>query len=291
MVEPTVYINGLFTPLSNAKISILDRGFCYGDGLFETLRASNGKIFYIEQHIDRFFESMQQILIELPMTRLELTKVVQETLARNKYKNAIIRLLVTRGDTQSNIQIDSKNHPTLVINIRPYTPLPKAAYKKGIRIMLFQERANLINGLKRRLKSCNYLSNVLIKELSDRKNYMEGVVVDPDFGVTEGTTSNIFIVEQGQLKTPPLSPFVLAGITRQVVLDIARDQRIPFAEEQITADELICADEVFITNSCIEILPVTQVDSNLIGHKKPGILTRFLHDEFLKSIETKKNPC
>ena len=291
MVEPTVYINGLFTPLSNAKISILDRGFCYGDGLFETLRASNGKIFYIEQHIDRFFESMQQILIELPMTRLELTKVVQETLARNKYKNAIIRLLVTRGDTQSNIQIDSKNHPTLVINIRPYTPLPKAAYKKGIRIMLFQERANLINGLKRRLKSCNYLSNVLIKELSDRKNYMEGVVVDPDFGVTEGTTSNIFIVEQGQLKTPPLSPFVLAGITRQVVLEIARDHRIPFEEEQITADELICADEVFITNSCIEILPVTQVDSNLIGHKKPGILTRFIHDEFLKSIETKKNPC
>ena len=291
MVEPTVYINGLFTPLSNAKISILDRGFCYGDGLFETLRASNGKIFYIEQHIDRFFESMQQILIELPMTRLELTKVVQETLARNKYKNAIIRLLVTRGDTQSNIQIDSKNHPTLVINIRPYTPLPKAAYKKGIRIMLFQERANLINGLTRRLKSCNYLSNVLIKELSDRKNYMEGVVVDPDFGVTEGTTSNIFIVEQGQLKTPPLSPFVLAGITRQVVLEIARDHRIPFAEEQITADELICADEVFITNSCIEILPVTQVDSNLIGHKKPGILTRFIHDEFLKSIETKKNPC
>ena len=291
MVEPTVYINGLFTPLSNAKISILDRGFCYGDGLFETLRASNGKIFYIEQHIDRFFESMQQILIELPMTRLELTKVVQETLARNKYKNAVIRLLVTRGDTESNIQIDYKKHPTLVINIRPYKPLPKAAYKKGIRIMLFQERANLINGLKRRLKSCNYLSNVLIKELSDRKNYMEGVVVDPDFGVTEGTTSNIFIVKQGQLKTPPLSPFVLAGITRQVVLEIARDHKIPFAEEQITADELICVDEVFITNSCIEILPVTQVDSNLIGHKKPGILTRFIHDEFLKSIETKKNPC
>jgi len=291
MGEPTVYINGLFTPLSNAKISILDRGFCYGDGLFETLRASNGKIFYIEQHIDRLFKSMQQVLIELPMTRLELTKVVQETLARNKYKNAIIRLLVTRGDTQSNIQIDSKNHPTLVINIRPFTPLPKVAYKKGIRIMLFQERANLINGLRLRLKSCNYLSNVLIKELSDRKNYMEGVVVDPDFGVTEGTTSNIFIVEQGQLKTPPLSPYVLAGITRQVVLEIARDHSIPFAEEQITADELICADEVFITNSCIEIVPVTQVDSNLIGHKKPGILTRFIHDKFLKCVEAEKNPC
>ena len=254
MDEPNVYINGLFTPLRNAKISILDRGFCYGDGLFETLRASNGQIFYIQQHIDRLFDSLQQVLIELPMTRLELTKAVKETLARNKYKNAIIRLMVTRGDTESNIQIDSKIHPTLVINIGPFTPLPKLAYKKGIRVMLFQERANLINGLSLRLKYCNYLSNILIKELSNKKNYTEGVVVDPDFGVTEGTTSNIFIVEQGQLKTPPLSPYVLAGITRQVVLEIARDHKIPFTEEKITADELICADEVFITNSCIDLL-------------------------------------
>ena len=289
MDEPTVYINGLFTPLRNAKISILDRGFCYGDGLFETLRASNGQIFYIQQHIDRLFDSLQQVLIELPMTRLELTKAVKETLARNKYKNAIIRLMVTRGDTESNIQIDSKIHPTLVINIRPFTPLPKVAYKKGIRVMLFQERANLVNGLSLRLKSCNYLSNILIKEFSNKKNYTEGVVVDPDFGVTEGTTSNIFIVEQGQIKTPPLSPYVLAGITRQVVLEIARDHKIPFKEEKITADELIYADEVFITNSCIEIVPVTQVNSNFIGLKKPGILTKFIHEEFLKCVEANKN--
>ena len=289
MDEPTVYINGLFTPLRNAKISILDRGFCYGDGLFETLRASNGQIFYIQQHIDRLFDSLQQVLIELPMTRLELTKAVKETLARNKYKNAIIRLMVTRGDTESNIKIDSKIHPTLVINIRPFTPLPKVAYKKGIRVMLFQERANLVNGLSLRLKSCNYLSNILIKEFSNKKNYTEGVVVDPDFGVTEGTTSNIFIVEQGQIKTPPLSPYVLAGITRQVVLEIARDHKIPFTEEKITADELIYADEVFITNSCIEIVPVTQVNSNFIGLKKPGILTRFIHEEFLKCVEGNKN--
>ena len=289
MGEPTVYINGLFTPLRNAKISILDRGFCYGDGLFETLRASNGQIFHIKQHIDRLLDSLQQVLIELPMTRLELTKAVKETLARNKYKNAIIRLMVTRGNTESNIQIDSKIHPTLVINIRPFTPLPKVAYKKGIRVMLFQERANLINGLSLRLKSCNYLSNILIKELSNKKNYTEGVVVDPDFGVTEGTTSNIFIVEQGQIKTPPLSPYVLAGITRQVVLEIARDHKIPFTQEKITADELIYADEVFITNSCIEIVPVTQVNSNFIGLKKPGILTRFIHEEFLKCVEGNKN--
>ena len=289
MDESTVYINGLFTPLRNAKISILDRGFCYGDGLFETLRASNGQIFYIQQHIDRLFDSLQQVLIELPMTRLELTKAVKETLARNKYKNAIIRLMVTRGDTESNIKIDSKIHPTLVINIRPFTPLPKVAYKKGIRVMLFQERANLVNGLSLRLKSCNYLSNILIKELSDRKNFTEGVVVDPDFGVTEGTTSNIFIVDIRLQFIRSQHHYVLAGITRQVVLEIARDHKIPFTEEKITADELIYADEVFITNSCIEIVPVTQVNSNFIGLKKPGILTRFIHEEFLKCVEGNKN--
>lgn len=291
MDEPTVYINGLFTRLSNAKVSILDRGFCYGDGLFETLRASKGKIFCLEQHIDRLFESMPKILIELPMTRLELTKVVQETLSRNKYKEAIIRLAVTRGNTQSNIQIDTESPPTLVINIRPFSPLPKSAYKKGIRIMLFEERANLINGIGHRLKSSNYLSNILVKELSDRKKFMEGVVVDPDFGVTEGTTSNIFIVEQGQLKTPPLGPYVLAGITRQVVLEIAREHKIPFLEEQITTEELLNADEVFITNSGIEIVPVIQVNSKFIGNKKPGILTGFIHEEFLKCVEAEKNPC
>ncbi len=286
-----VYINGFFTPLCNAKVSIQDRGFCYGDGLFVTLRASKGKIFRLEQHIDRLFKSLSQIFIELPMTRIELMKVVQETLARNKYKEAIIRLTVTRGETQSHIQVDSDVPPTLVVNIRSFTPLPKAAYKKGIRIKLFQERANLTNGLRQRLKSCNYLSNILVKELSNRKDFMEGVVVDPDFGVTEGTTSNIFIVKQGILKTPPTSPYVLGGMTRQVVLEIARAHKIPFQEERISLEGLLEADEVFITNTGIEIVPAIQIDSQGIGNRKPGILTVFFHDEFLKCVEAEKNPC
>jgi branched-chain amino acid aminotransferase len=286
-----VYINGLFTPLCNAKVSIQDRGFCYGDGLFETLRASKGKIFRLEQHVDRLFKSLPQIFIDLPMTRFELMTVAQDTLARNKHKEAIIRLTVTRGETQSNIKIDSDLPPTLVANIRAFTPLPKATYKKGVKIMLFQERASLTSGLKKRLKSCNYLSNILVRKLSDGKEFMEGVVVDPDFGVTEGTTSNIFIVKQGVLKTPPASPYVLEGITRQVVLEIAREHKIPFMEERITPEDLLKADEVFITNTGIEIVPVTQIDSQIIGNKKPGILTGFIHDEFLKCVEAEKNPC
>ena len=286
-----VYINGLFIPLCNAKVSIQDRGFCYGDGLFETLRASKGKIFRLEQHVDRLFKSLPHIFIDLPMTQLELMAVAQDTLARNNYKEAIIRMTVTRGNTHSNIQVNSDIPPTLVANIRGFTPLPKAAYKKGVKIMLFQERASLISGLDKRLKSCNYLSNILIKKLSDKKDFMEGVVVDPDFGVTEGTTSNVFIIRQGVLITPPASPYVLEGITRQVVLEIARKYKIPFLEKCITLEELLKADEVFITNTGIEVVPVTQIDSQTIGNKKPGILTGFIHDEFLKCVEAEKNPC
>ena len=131
MKEPIVYINGIFTRLSEAKISILDRGFCYGDGLFETIRVNQGKIFRLEQHINRLLSSLTQILIELPMTRLELMNAVQETLDRNKFKNAIIRLTVTRGNTYSNIQIDSDVSPTMVINIYPFKPPKKIFYKKG----------------------------------------------------------------------------------------------------------------------------------------------------------------
>jgi branched-chain amino acid aminotransferase len=286
-----VYINGLFTPLCNAKVSIQDRGFCYGDGLFETLRANKGKIFRLEQHVDRLLNSLPKVFIDLPMTRFELMAVAQDTLARNKYKEAIIRLTVTRGDTQSNIQVDSDTPPTLVVNIRAFTPLPKVAYKKGVKIKLFKQRASLISGLDQRLKSCNYLANILIKKLSDGKDFMEGVVVDPDFGVTEGTTSNVFIVSQGVLKTPPVSPYVLGGITRKVVLEIAREHKIPFREERITLVDLLKADEVFITNTGIEIVPVTQIDTQAIGNKKPGILTGFIHDEFLKCVEAEKNPC
>jgi branched-chain amino acid aminotransferase len=286
-----VYINGLFTPLCNAKVSIQDRGFCYGDGLFETLRASEGSIFRLEQHIDRLLKSLPKVFIDLPMTRLELMSVAQDTLARNKYKDAIIRLTVTRGDTQSNIQMDSDIPPSLVINIRSFAPLPKATYIKGVKIKLFQERASLVNGLDQRLKSCNYLSNILIKKLSHEKGFMDGVVIDPDFGVTEGTTSNVFIVRQGVLKTPPVSAYVLEGVTRQVVLEIARAHKIPFREERITLEDLLKADEVFITNTGIEIVPVTQIDSQAIGNKKPGILTGFFHDEFLKCVEAEKNPC
>ncbi|MBT3184570.1 MAG: hypothetical protein HOI59_07230 [Nitrospina sp.] len=285
MQDSIVYLNGLFTPLENAKVSILDRGFCYGDGLFETIRVCNGKVFKLDQHIERLLISLPLIFLDLPMTAEEIKAVVQETLARNKYKNAIIRLTVTRGINAETFQIDSEIPPTLVVHARPHRPLPKTVYRKGVQITLLTMRASGLPSLKRGLKTCNFLANIMVREISTQKGSMEGIIVDPDRGVTEGATSNLFIVKEGVLKTPVINNLVLEGITRRAVLEIARDHKIPIEEGSMMPEDVLTADEVFITSSGIDIVPVIRVDDTYIGNKKPGILTCFLQDEFLKGIE------
>jgi branched-chain amino acid aminotransferase len=285
MQEPIVYINGLFTPLKNAKISILDRGFCYGDGLFETMRACKGNIFRADHHLDRLFRSLPLIFIDLPMTRREVKTRVQETLDRNKLKNAVIRLTVTRGMNAPGFQIDSEEPPTIVIHVRSHQPLPKTAYRKGVQVTLLTLRTSALPGVNQGLKSCNFLSNILVREISRRQGSMEGIIVDPVSGVTEGAVSNLFIVKQGVLRTPAVSNSVLEGVTRQVVLEIAGNHKIPVQKGRLLAEDVLTADEVFITNSGIDILPVVRVNDTFIGNRKPGLLTRFLQDEFLKCIE------
>jgi branched-chain amino acid aminotransferase len=285
MHDSIVYLNGLFTPLENANVSILDRGFCYGDGLFETMRVCKGKVFKLDDHIERLFKSLPLIFIDLPMTPGEVKAVVQETQNRNKNKNAIIRLTVTRGNNSSGFQLDSETSPTLVIHSRPHQSLPKAIYRKGVQITLFTMKASGLPGVRRGLKTCNFLSNILVRENSIRRGSMEGVIVDPDLGVTEGATSNLFIVKDGVLKTPAVNDYVLAGITRRVVIEIARNHKISVEEGKLEPEDVLKADEVFITNSGIDVVPVTRVDDKFIGNKKPGILTGFLQDELLKAIE------
>ncbi len=285
MQDSVVYINGLFTPLKNAKVSILDRGFCYGDGLFETLRACKGKVFRADQHLKRLFQSLPLIFIDLPMTQQEVKAVVQEILNRNKFENAIIRLTVTRGINEPSFQIDPDVSPTLVVHARPHHPLPKAVYRNGVQISLLTQPAHNLHGINRGLKTCNFLSNILVREISQRQGSMEGVIVDPVLGVTEGATSNLFIVKQGVLKTPAVNNSVLEGITRGVVLEIARDHKISIEKGLLVAEDVLTADEVFITNSGIDIVPVVRVDNTSIGNKKPGILTSFLQQEFLKCVE------
>ncbi|MBT5867245.1 MAG: hypothetical protein HOH38_00235 [Nitrospinaceae bacterium] len=283
MRDSIVYLNGLFTPLEKAHISIMDRGFCYGDGLFETMRACNGTIFRLDQHIDRLFKSLPLIFLDIPMTHNEVKHTVQETLNRNDFDNAIIRLTLTRGVNRTGFQIDPDTAPTLVIHARPH--IPNIVHQKGVQISLINTAASRLPGLNKNLKSCNFLLNILVQELSRQKGSMEGIIVDPDLGVTEGATSNIFIVKNGVLKTPSMDNLILEGITRQVVLEIAQTHDIPIEQCALTAEEVLTADEVFITNSGIDIVPVIQVDEIIIGTHQPGDLTCFLRNKFLKCVE------
>lgn len=286
MAEPTVFLNGLFIPLGSARISVVDRGFSYGDGLFETMRSYNGKIFRLNAHLERLYQSLGTIYLNIPMTVEEMKSAVCETLAKNRQPDCMIRLTVSRGGQTAGFHIDPDTAPTLVILVRSLEDLPKKWYDEGIQVSLYPNTAQKIGGLQRSIKSCNFLTNILIREKAHRENSTEGILMDDRGHITEGTTSNVFIVNDGILMTPAINEHVLPGITRQAVLDIAPRLRVPVVQKSISAEDIYHAEEVFITNSRIEILPVKRVDDRTIGG--PGTITRRLHAEFLKTVEGKK---
>ncbi len=285
MAESIVFLNGLFMPLPLARVSVTDRGFSYGDGLFETMRSYQGKIFRLEAHLERLYQSLDLIYLSVSMTPGEMKTVVGETLLKNRQSNCMIRLTVSRGEQSAGFHIDPDAAPTLVIIVRPMEELPEDWYEHGIDISLFPETAQKVGGFSRSIKSCNFLNNILIREQAQRRNSTEGILMDDRGRVTEGTTSNIFIVKQGTLMTPEINEHILPGITRQAVLDIALLKGIPVARQTITPEDIYHAEEVFITNSRIEILPVRRADEKTIGDGNPGPITRLLHEEFLKIVE------
>ena len=284
MREPIVFVNGLFWPQSRAQISVLDRGFTYGDGLFETLRAYRGVVFRLEDHLDRCSRSARLIFLELPMTRQELRTVVCETLKRNLLSDAIIRLTVTRGEQEPGLAIDPETPPTVVVHARPFEALPGYSYEKGVRVSLFHNSAPRVGGINSQIKSCNFLSQIVLRERARKEGVFEGIMIDSNKRIADGTTSNIFIVKNGILKTPALTEFVLPGVTRQVVLELAASLNISHEEQDLMVDDVYRADEVFLTNTRIEILPVQQADRQVIGTGTPGPVTRRLRALFLKTF-------
>ena len=280
-----VYLNGQFVPLEDARVSILDRGFCYGDGLFETLRAYGGKVFKLGWHLDRLEQSAQSIYLELPESKETLTSVIYETLNKNNLTDAVIRLTVTRGESFPGLAIDESSHPTLVVHARPFKPVPEAWYREGIKISLRPRSAPKISGVERQIKSLNYLSPIMSLKQAGDQGAVEAVLLDDSGRVCDGTTSNIFIVRQEVLLTPAVNECVLAGITRKVILEISREMGIASEEKELNQEAVYQADEVFITNSGLEVLPVTKVDDVTVGDGRPGPLTRKLHENYLKWVD------
>jgi branched-chain amino acid aminotransferase len=285
MHRPIVYINGLFWTIDNAKISVLDRGFNYGDGLFETMRSYSGKVYRLECHLDRLFQSARSIFIDLPMTKNEIRSAINVSIELNKLSNAIVRLTLTRGQQESGINIDYSAPPTVVIIARPAKVFKNNVFKKGVGIKLYKNSGIRIQGIPNQIKSCNYLSNILLREKAIKEGCFETILLNHDNNVTEGTFSNIFIIKNKELLTPRLNEFILNGITRQAILDICKKNNIPYKEDTIIEKNLYEADEIFLTNSGIEILPVAHINHRKLKNVIPGPITKRIRFMLLKSFE------
>ncbi len=285
MENEIVFLNGKFLPLKNAKVSPLDRGFMLGDGLFETLRAYGGNVFRIQDHLDRLFDSLQKIFLEIPYSKKQLQEFVLKTLKKNNLEEAYIRITITRGEGPPGLAIPQASPPTIVVYTKEFPALPQEFYDNGIKVATFPNSATQTATLNPQIKSCNYLSQIIIKELANRKNAYEGIILENDKIVSEGSASNIFIVKSKKIKTPALSPYILPGVTRKFIMEIANKIETPCEETSITVEDIYQADEAFIVNTGIEILPVTHADEIQIANGKPGELTKNLRQCFFKTVE------
>ncbi len=284
-MEPIVYLNGKFVPESQARVSILDRGFCYGDALFETLRVYSGKIFQLDRHLDRLESGARSIFMELPEPRARIEEILYETFNRNQGADAIIRLTVTRGEGILGKLWPADTTPTLAVHVRPYSAPPDEWYQNGVPVSLIPNSATRLGGIPEQIKSANYLSQILARKQAVEQGSVDGIMINDQGEVCDGTISNIFIVKKGELSTPAVNGFVLAGVTRRVVLNLAGKTGNACKEESISAEDVLQADELFLTNTGWEILPVTRVDGKTVGSGKPGPRTQTLRGEFRKCVD------
>jgi branched-chain amino acid aminotransferase len=219
------------------------------------------------------------------MTKNEIRSAINASIEINKLSNSIVRLTITRGEQDPGLNIDYSALPTVVILVRPTKVISKNVYKKGIGIKLYKKSAIRIQGISKQIKSCNYLSNILLREKAIKEGFFEAILLDNDNNATEGTISNIFIIKNNQLKTPSLNEFVLSGIVREAILDICRTNNISFKETAITEKDLYEADEIFLTNSGIEVLPVSNINHRYLKDINSNSMTSRIHTLLLKNFE------
>jgi len=259
-----VWVNGKLLPPDAPAISPLDRGFLYGEGLFETMRAYQGKVFRLAQHLDRLLAGAAELNFTPPGAEA-MTEAVREGLAASRLPDASVRLTLTPGVAGSS--------PTLVVLVRPLSLPPPERYASGC-LAVSVPAAQVGETSLRRIKSLNYLDKLLAQRAAAQKGAHEAIFVDPDGCVVEGAMRNIFAVIAGQLVTPPLSRSFLPGITRAAVLEVAEKENIPHTERELPLTELYTADECFLTSSLAEILPIASLDGNSLNLSAPGPLTQ-----------------
>ena len=287
-MEELVYLNGSLIPRSEAKVSAFDHGFLYGYGLFETMRAYNGKIFLLDRHLKRLFESAELLGLDGALAGIDLEQACFDVLKANNFKDARMRLTVTRGDAGAFQGTRQDAAASVLITATAYTPLPAEAYEKGYKALISSFRRDsesLLSGL----KSTGYLLSVLAKREAENAGIDEALLLNECGFVAEGSISNVFFVTHSELFTPPVESGILPGITREVVLELATGSKIRATEADIRVDDLPRFDEAFLTNSVLEIMPLVAVRDKAgktvnFGSRKPGATTQRLMSAYREMV-------
>jgi branched-chain amino acid aminotransferase len=275
-----VYINGHLYDKQDAKISVYDHGLLYGDGVFEGMRIYGGKVFRIQDHLERLWHSAKAIWLEIPLSMQDLAEAVAKTVQANGLVEGYVRLVVTRGAGTLGLDPNYTSNPQVIIIADRISLYPQEYYEKGLEIITVSTIRNHPAALSPRIKSLNYLNNILAKIEGLQAGCVEALMLNHRGEVAECTGDNIFLVTRGQLLTPSIDAGILEGITRAVVLELAIEAGIPVREIPLTKHDVYIADECFLTGSAAEVVPVVKVDSRRIGDGRPGPITQRLLTRF-----------
>jgi branched-chain amino acid aminotransferase len=283
-----IWLDGRLVEKADAKISVYDHGLLYGDGLFEGIRQYHGRIFECEAHLRRLFDSAKAIRLTIPYTASQLKAAIEETARANNFTDCYIRLVVTRGVGYLGLNPNKCANPSVFIITDTIEMYPKEVYDKGMAVITSSVVRNHPNALPARVKSLNYLNNILAKIEAVDAGVSEAIMLNQEGNVAECTGDNVFTVKDGAVATPTTHDGILEGVTRQVILTLCRKNGIPCSEKTLQRHDLYVADECFLTGTGAEVVPVTKIDGRPIGSGEPGPITRNLIEAFRKYI--RENP-
>lgn len=285
-----IFMNGKLVPENEAFISVFDHGYLYGDGVFEGIRAYNGRVFKLEDHVKRLYESAHSIMLPILYSEQEMIKAVVDTVNANELSDAYIRLVVSRGVGDLGMDPRKCKESQVVIIADKILLFPEKLYREGLTVVTVATRRNVADALDPKIKSLNYLNNIHAKIEANRAGVLEALMMNSQGFICEGTGDNIFIYRKGRLITPPVYLGILEGITRETVIELAAKEGIQVAEEPFTRHDLYVADECFLTGTAAEVIPVIEVDMRIIGSGKPGPITRRLMEKFRELTQNEGIP-